>query len=65
MIIELFPEGDEDTGEPGEAFIKRLVKLTSTQVIVEQFNPPAELRFDRDEVKNLHRVFPVDELLGV
>ncbi|NBJ13226.1 XRE family transcriptional regulator [Microvirga arsenatis] len=62
VVIELKPS---EEGEPGDGFIKRLVRRTPTKIVVSQFNPPMEIEFDRDEVKSLHRVIPVDELLGI
>jgi phage repressor protein C with HTH and peptisase S24 domain len=62
VVIEL---KSQEEGEPGDAFIKRLIRKTPTKYIVQQFNPPAELEFNIDEVKNIHRVIPQDELLGI
>lgn len=62
VIVELHSEIE---GEAGPGFIKRLVKLTPTRVIVEQFNPPREIAFEARHVRTLHRVIPMDELLGI
>jgi phage repressor protein C with HTH and peptisase S24 domain len=62
VVIEL---KSQEEGEPGDAFIKRFVRKTPTKYIVQQFNPLKELEFDIDEVKNMHRVIPQDELLGI
>ncbi|WP_414470720.1 S24 family peptidase [Microvirga sp. M2] len=62
VVVELH---GSDHGDPGKGFIKRLVRKTSTKLIVSQFNPPKELEFDLQDVKSLHRVIPYDELLGV
>ncbi|MFC6790618.1 helix-turn-helix domain-containing protein [Methylobacterium komagatae] len=51
-------------GEPHAAFLKRLKKRTSEKVIVEQFNPPKEIEFDRASVR-LYRVIPWEEALGL
>jgi phage repressor protein C with HTH and peptisase S24 domain len=61
VVIEL--RSPED-GENGDSFIKRLIKRTPNKYIAIQFNPPKELEFDREEVKLIHRVIPIDELLG-
>ncbi len=61
VVIETFPEGDERVGK---AFIKRLVKLTQTEIVTEQFNPPKEVRFDRYGIMRISRVIPMRELLG-
>lgn len=62
VIVEMYPEED---GVAGQGFIKTLVKRTQSKLIVEQFNPPKQIEFDLTRVKTLHRVIPVDELLGV
>jgi phage repressor protein C with HTH and peptisase S24 domain len=62
VVIEMKPTVE---GEPGAGFIKTLVRRTPTKIVVKQFNPPRELEFDRDQVKELHRVIPWDELLGI
>lgn len=62
VIVELKAQSD---GEPGDAFVKRLVRRGGGKIIVEQFNPPKELVFDEDEVARLHRVIPWIELIGM
>lgn len=61
-VVELHPR---EEGRAGRGYIKRLVSVNSAKVIVEQFNPPKTLEFDRDQVKAVHRVIPWQELLGV
>lgn len=61
VVVEMLPD---ETGEPGKAFLKRLKARTPTKIIVEQFNPPDTLEFDRDAVR-LHRVVPWEEALGI
>jgi len=62
VIVELKAPSD---GEPGSAFVKRLVRRAGGKIVVEQFNPPKELVFDEDEVARLHRVIPWIELIGM
>ena len=62
-VIELHPE-DPRSGEPGKGFLKRVKKIAAGKIICEQFNPPEEVIFERDEVKNFHRVIPWEEVLG-
>ncbi|WP_020187816.1 S24 family peptidase [Methylopila sp. 73B] len=62
VIVELHPENGDAAG-PG--FIKRLAKRTPTKIIVEQFNPPAQVEFDRAEVRSLFRIIPWPEVLGI
>lgn len=61
VVVEMLPD---ETGEPGKAFLKRLKARTPTKIIVEQFNPPCDIEFDRDAVR-LHRVVPWEEALGI
>ncbi|MCJ2086953.1 helix-turn-helix domain-containing protein [Methylobacterium sp. E-005] len=62
VIVELKAPSE---GEPGSAFVKRLVRRGGGKIVVEQFNPPKELVFDEDEVARLHRVIPWIELIGM
>ncbi|MCO6050878.1 helix-turn-helix domain-containing protein [Mesorhizobium sp. RP14(2022)] len=61
IVIETFAEEGEKNGK---SYVKRLVRRTKAQLIVEQFNPPSELTFDRYAVKHVWRVVPVRELHG-
>jgi phage repressor protein C with HTH and peptisase S24 domain len=61
VVIEMFPaEGTK----AGKAFVKKLVRRTSSQIITRQYNPDQELIFDPYEVKHVWRVIPTRELLG-
>lgn len=48
-----------------ETWIKRYRGETEKQVLVEQYNPPSNMNFDRKFVVAVHRVLTVNELLGV
>jgi len=61
VVIEMHPEAE---GQAGKAFIKRLKQRTGKEIIVEQFNPPKLIPFDRYAVKNIWRVIPNKELFG-
>jgi phage repressor protein C with HTH and peptisase S24 domain len=61
VVVELHPK---EEGRPGKAYIKKLMAANSARITVEQFNPHAVLNFSRDEVKQLLRVIPQNELLG-
>lgn len=61
VVIELHSSNEE----PGESFIKRLVRATSKTITVEQYQPPDTFEFDTKDVANLYRVIPWEELLGV
>lgn len=66
IVIEFTATAQE---EYSEGCLKRLVRKTPTKLIVKQFNPPAgqsaELEFDLDIVKAIHRVLTLSELMGV
>ena len=62
VVVELKPT---EEGRPGKSFIKRLVTMNSARVEVEQFNPRGRLEFERDEIKDVFRVIPTAELLGM
>lgn len=50
--------------EPKPAYLKRLKARRGRIIVVEQFNPPKDIEFDRDEVI-LYRVVPWEEALGL
>lgn len=61
VVIEMFPEENE---RAGKAFVKKLVERTTSTILVEQYNPPRQISFDRYAIKHLWRVIPTRELLG-
>jgi phage repressor protein C with HTH and peptisase S24 domain len=61
VVIETFPVNGAVNGK---AHVKRLKRRTEREIIVEQFNPPMDLSFDRYAVKHLWRVVPNRELHG-
>lgn len=63
VLVELHGED----GEPGAAFIKTLVSQRGGQVVLTQYNsPPADgLRFPTDRVKQILRVIPYVEAMGL
>ena len=48
-----------------EAFCKRMLRRTAETIVVEQFNPPAELEFRLPEVLAIHRIMSMNDLFGV
>lgn len=63
VLIEM--HGGRD-GSPGAAYVKKLVRRTPTQIIVAQFNPVRDdIQFPADKVRNLWRIVPTKELLGI
>lgn len=63
VLIEMHGEGD---GEPGAAYVKRLVKRSASFVMLQQFNPPrSDIKIDLAKIRNLWRIVPPKELLAV
>lgn len=50
---------------PAEGWIKKLVKRTADRIIVEQYNPPAIIEFERRYVETCHKVLTMNDLLGI
>jgi phage repressor protein C with HTH and peptisase S24 domain len=50
--------------DPGQLYIKLLVKRTPDWVVVEQFNPVATLQIPRKYVEYVHHVMTMGELFG-
>ncbi len=63
VVIELKPQSPGDEGN-NPSFLKRLVSRKGKTLVVEQFNPAKKLSFNIDEIQNLFRVVPRNELLG-
>jgi phage repressor protein C with HTH and peptisase S24 domain len=53
VVVQLNPKSD---GEPYAGLIKRLVAHSDVKVVVEQFNPPRRIEFDRSQVGAIHRI---------
>ncbi|AZO77514.1 hypothetical protein BLM15_07715 [Bosea sp. Tri-49] len=63
VLIELHGESEH---EPGPAFIKTLVGRRSGHVLLSQYNPPPEtLQFEAPRVKQILRVIPYPEAMGL
>lgn len=52
-------------GEPGPAYVKRLVGRSGGKLRLEQHNPAGPLNFDESDVIRVHRVIPYPELIGI
>jgi hypothetical protein len=52
-------------GSVATALVKRLVKRTSTALVLEQFNPPLIFEVPLARVQAEHRIMPLAELLGI
>lgn len=61
VVIQTKPKRD---GEAGPSYIKLLEKVTPTQYVVAQYNPPKKMTFQRSNV-TIHRVMEWPELLGI
>ena len=61
VVIELLPADERDERR---ALIKRLVAVNNKFVRVEQYNPPKEIEFPRQQVAHLYRVMTMADLLG-
>lgn len=65
VLVELWGD-DPDDRENGPAFIKTLVARRGGQVVLSQYNPPPEeLRFPIERVKQILRVIPYPEAMGL
>jgi hypothetical protein len=62
VLIELYPDKD---GQPGPAFIKTLVSRGGKEVVVTQLNPEKTIRFPAERVKQILRVIPYVEAMGL
>jgi Predicted transcriptional regulator len=61
VVVEMFPD---EGAKVGKAYVKKLVRRTASEIVVQQYNPAMEFTFNRYEVKNVWRVIPTAELLG-
>lgn len=62
VLIELYPDDD---GEAGPAFVKTLVSRGGNEVVVTQLNPQKTIRFSAERVKQILRVIPYPEAMGL
>jgi SOS-response transcriptional repressor LexA len=51
VIVQIFAENEDD---PPLAFVKRFVRHNAVELVLEQYNPPKELRFPHERVKSVH-----------
>lgn len=51
--------------DPVEGWIKKLIKRTPERLIVEQYNPPATIEFERRFVESCHKVLTMNDLMGI
>lgn len=56
----------QETKEGGtHVSVKRFEKMDNDHIVTTQYNPPAEVRFRRDQVAAMHRILTPNEILGV
>lgn len=60
VVIQVAQSDDAET----ETWVKRLDAISVDEIKVSQYNPPCQITFDRQCVKHVHRVLPVNELFG-
>lgn len=60
VLVQLAQNGD---GEVTSVLVKRLVRQTGTQYLLEQFNPALTFAVPRDRVARIHRIMRSNELL--
>lgn len=53
VVVQLHPEND---GEPPLGFVKQFVAWTPSEIVLSQYNPAGEIRFDRERVLSVHRI---------
>ncbi|RWK39275.1 S24 family peptidase [Mesorhizobium sp.] len=51
VIVQIHAEHEDD---PPLAYVKRFVRHNSVELVLEQYNPPKELRFANKRVKSVH-----------
>lgn len=62
VLIELYPN---EEGRAGPAFVKKLISRRGNEVVLWQQNPEKEIRFPIDRVKQILRVIPYPEAMGL
>ncbi len=62
-VVVVVPQ--EAPGQPPVSYIKKLAKRTAAEIVVEQYNPPREMRFPNAEGVEVFRVIDWDEAMGL
>nr|WP_162199439.1 helix-turn-helix domain-containing protein [Aurantiacibacter luteus] len=60
VVVQLRDGASEDVGG---VLVKRLVRRTATEVVLQQFNPPQTFVISMRQVKRIHRIRPQTDLL--
>jgi phage repressor protein C with HTH and peptisase S24 domain len=53
VLVQIRPEHDGDTPK---AVVKRLIKRSTTKLVLEQYNPPKKFEIKTDDIVSIHRV---------
>ncbi len=61
VVVQLRPETE---GEPPPAVVKRYIRQTSKELVLEQYNPPKEIRYPLRDVLAVHLIVPALEPHG-
>ncbi|MEP9397950.1 S24 family peptidase [Mesorhizobium sp. KR2-14] len=61
VVIQLRP----DESNIVETWVKEFVRYQGDDIVVKQFNPPKELVFRRNQVVEMQRIMPINEIVGV
>lgn len=61
VVIQVHGENDDET----ESWVKELVSDDGERVVARQYNPPAEIEFAREKVIEIHRILPINEIIGI
>lgn len=54
VIVQIRPVDDD--GSPPWGYVKRMVGWQGNRLVLQQFNPPDEIVFDREEVVSIHPI---------
>lgn len=55
----------KEPGKPPQAYLKKLVRRSASEIMTRQFNPEKEVRFPTDQVQQVIRVLTTNEVMGV
>lgn len=54
-----------DPGKAPQAYLKKLVRRSASEIVAKQFNPEKDVRFPTDQVQQIIRVLTLNEVMGV
>ncbi len=65
VVVYLRDRTNDDDGLAAAVLIKRLVRRSASYIELEQFNPAGTFRVPAQDVRAMHRVLSITEMLGV